>query len=102
MEAFAYSRSITVNRLPASDSSATQPVGLGRLTCKQSNGPALDNLNARAFEAFDEAMREFANTTGTTVNLFHWIGAQIMRATTDAVYGPRNPMRETKNLDAWQ
>jgi hypothetical protein len=62
----------------------------------------LDNLNAKAFEAFDEAMSEFTNPTGTTVSMFQWIGAQIMRATTEAVYGPRNPMRETKNLEAWQ
>ncbi|KAL1856844.1 hypothetical protein Daus18300_010607 [Diaporthe australafricana] len=67
-----------------------------------SNGPLLDNLNIKAFEVFDEAMKQFTSTTGTTVNMFEWIGAQIMRATTDAVYGPDNPLQETENLEAWQ
>lgn len=47
-------------------------------------------------------MKPFTSTAGTTDNMFEWIGAQIMRATTDAVYGPDNPMRQTENLEAWQ
>lgn len=72
------------------------------LTFKQSNGPLLDKLNVKAFEVFDQALDQFTGTASITVNMFEWIGVQIMRATTDAVYGPENPMRESKNLEAWQ
>ncbi|KAI1860424.1 hypothetical protein JX265_009823 [Neoarthrinium moseri] len=64
-----------------------------------SNGPGLDALNAKAFEVFDNILREL--NTPTTVSLFKWIDQQIMRATTDAVYGPQNPMCDDTNLDAW-
>lgn len=66
-----------------------------------SNGPALDALNAKAFEILDEALEAFANAPAS-VNMYEWIGKQIMRATTDAVYGPNNPMREARNLAAWE
>lgn len=66
-----------------------------------SNGPDLDALNAKAFEVLDKALETFANDSAP-INMYEWIGKQIMRATTDAVYGPANPMRETGNLAAWQ
>lgn len=65
-----------------------------------SKGPSLNALNAKAFGVFDEALREFRG--GVEVSMFEWIGERIMRATTDAVYGPLNPMRERHNLEAWQ
>jgi hypothetical protein len=71
---------------------ATQPT--------MSNGPGLDALNAKAFEVFNEAFKQFA--APTTATMFGWIGKQIMRATTDALYGPFNPMRDVRNLEAWQ
>ena len=64
------------------------------------NGPSLNALNAKAFQIFNEALSQF--TTPTTIAMSEWIGSQIMRATTDAVYGPSNPMRDTRNIDAWQ
>ncbi|KAK7752915.1 hypothetical protein SLS62_005074 [Diatrype stigma] len=63
------------------------------------NGPALDALNAKAFEVFDKTLSGL--TTPTTISMFRWIDEQIMHATTDAVYGPSNPMRDTRNLEAW-
>lgn len=65
------------------------------------NGPALDALNTKAFQIFDDALEEFT-TKPASVNMYEWIGKQLMRATTDAVYGPSNPMREARNLTAWQ
>ncbi|KUJ11089.1 cytochrome P450 [Mollisia scopiformis] len=64
-----------------------------------SKGSALDGLSSKTFEAFDEALNRFA--VPTTVNMYEWVGKQIMRATTDAVYGPANPMRDAQNLKAW-
>ncbi len=65
-----------------------------------SSGPALDALNTKAFEVFNDVLSGL--TTPTTISMFKWIEKQIMRATTDAVYGPSNPMRDTQNLEAWQ
>lgn len=65
-----------------------------------SNGPALDALNAKAFEVFDDTLSGL--TAPTNISMFKWIDGQIMRATTDAVYGPSNPMRDARNLEAWQ
>lgn len=70
-----------------------------------SNGPDLDALNARAFAVLDEALQELerdAPPASRTINMYEWLGKQIMRATTEAVYGPSNPMREAENLKAWQ
>ncbi|KAL3421935.1 25-hydroxycholesterol 7-alpha-hydroxylase 1 [Phlyctema vagabunda] len=64
-----------------------------------SNGPALDALNSTSFEVFDKALQQLDGPT--TVHMFKWIGDQIMRATTDAVYGPLNPMKDAQNLEAW-
>lgn len=64
-----------------------------------SSGPALDSLNTRAFEVFDKALKQLS--TPTTVNMYDWIGRLVMQATTEAIYGPSNPMRDRRNLEAW-
>lgn len=66
-----------------------------------SNGPALDALNTKAFEVLNESLEDFGRAP-RCVDMYEWIGQQIMRATTDAVYGPANPMKEAHNLEAWQ
>lgn len=64
-----------------------------------SSGPALDALSSRAFEVFDKALSQLS--TPTTVNMYDWIGRLVMQATTEAIYGPSNPMRDRRNLEAW-
>lgn len=64
-----------------------------------SSGPALDALNARSFEVFDKALRQLSSPT--TVSMYDWISRLIMRATTEAIYGPSNPMRDSRSLEAW-
>ncbi|CAG8961193.1 hypothetical protein HYFRA_00013248 [Hymenoscyphus fraxineus] len=61
-------------------------------------GPALNALNSKVFEIFDDALRF---EVPSTVNLFEWVGRIIMHATTGAIYGSSNPMRDEKNLEAW-
>lgn len=63
------------------------------------NGPALDALNTRAFEVFDKALGQIPSPT--TVSMYDWISRLIMQATTEAIYGPSNPMRDRRNLEAW-
>lgn len=70
-----------------------------------SNGPDLDALNAKAFEILNKSLQEFVGAAPSekrTINMYEWLGKQIMRATTDAVYGPANPMQDAENLKAWQ
>jgi len=52
-----------------------------------SKDPALNTLNTKAFEIFDEALKQFEGPT--TVNMFEWIAKKIMLAT-DTVYRPLN------------
>jgi len=66
-----------------------------------SNGPALDGLNSVTFKVFNEELKRLL-ATPTAVNMYEWIGKKIMRATTDAIYGPFNPMANPQNLEAWQ
>lgn len=67
-----------------------------------SNGSfGLDGLNERAFEVFAEMLAAEGEDAGKGVSLYAWIGKLIMQATTEAVYGPDNPMRDVKNLEAW-
>lgn len=73
-----------------------------------SNGSAgLDALNGRAFEVFAAALDECDDDDGRrdgdgmSVGLYAWIGELIMKATTEAVYGADDPMRDGKNLEAW-
>lgn len=63
------------------------------------NGPALDALNTRAFEVFDKALRHLSSPT--TVNMYDWMSRLVMNVTTEAIYGPSNPMRDSRSLNAW-
>lgn len=65
-----------------------------------STGPSLDDLTAKVFQVFDEALNRLS--TPTTVKMFQWVEEHVMHASTDAVYGPLNPMRDAQNLKAWQ
>lgn len=63
-------------------------------------GLGLDELNTATFRVFDDMLGQISSTK--TVNLFEWVSRTIMRATTDAIFGPQNPMRDTENLMAWE
>lgn len=66
------------------------------------NGPSLDRLNSEASRVFNKTLEQIETTSTANIALFKWVERQIMLATTDAVYGPANPMRNSHNLDAWQ
>ncbi|KAI1121346.1 cytochrome P450 oxidoreductase [Nemania abortiva] len=61
-----------------------------------SPGPNLDDLNTKAVlnlsQSFDNLC---SNTTIPTVNMFEWVSKEIMLATTNSVYGPRNPFKSS-------
>ncbi|KAK7736944.1 hypothetical protein SLS53_006699 [Cytospora paraplurivora] len=55
-------------------------------------GPNLDELNAKAVDILNTSLGKLcARDSPTTVKLFKWTSHEIMLATTNAVYGPRNP-----------
>jgi hypothetical protein len=57
-------------------------------------GPNLDELNANAVHTLNTSLGALcARETPTTVKLFEWASHEIMMATTNAVYGPRNPFK---------
>lgn len=58
-------------------------------------GPNLDELNAQAVHILNTSLDALcAKQASTTVKLFEWASHEIMMATTNAVYGVRNPFKD--------
>ncbi|KAL2136890.1 hypothetical protein VTI74DRAFT_616 [Chaetomium olivicolor] len=66
-----------------------------------SSGPALDRLNSKALELLTASLDEIVARDGKRVKLYEWIRHEFLMATTDAVYGPHNPLRDSENEAAW-
>lgn len=57
-------------------------------------GPNLDDLNSKAVQILNRSLEVLAfKQDSTTVDLFAWASEEIMLATTNAVYGTRNPFK---------
>lgn len=67
-----------------------------------SPGPNLDDLNTKAVQILDRSMEALCvSRKTTTVDLFAWSSQEIMLATTNAVYGPKNPFNNPTVQDAY-
>lgn len=65
-------------------------------------GPNLDELNAKAVQILNRSLEALcAKKTTTVVDLFAWASQEIMLATTNAVYGPKNPFNSSSVRDAY-
>lgn len=65
-------------------------------------GSNLDELNAKAVQILTKTLEAFCvRKTTTTVDLFAWASEEIMLATTNAVYGPKNPFKNPTVRDAY-
>ncbi|KAI4598665.1 hypothetical protein KJ359_002556 [Pestalotiopsis sp. 9143b] len=65
-------------------------------------GPNLDALNAKAVSILNASLSALsAKEAPTVVKLFEWASHEIMMATTDAIYGPRNPFRDPAVREAY-
>lgn len=53
-------------------------------------GPNLDDLNSKAVNILIASL----DRAPTKVKMFEWASHEIMMATTNAVYGPRNPFKD--------
>ncbi|KAI0145447.1 cytochrome P450 [Xylariaceae sp. FL1272] len=63
-------------------------------------GTMLDTLNQKTVSVILDSFNELAERgTSCTVDLYKWVGEQITYATTDANYGPHNPLRDPQCLE---
>ncbi|RYP60717.1 hypothetical protein DL770_009940 [Monosporascus sp. CRB-9-2] len=62
-----------------------------------SPGPKLDALNKKAVQILTESLERFASTDEpSVVKMNEWIRYEVMMATTEGIFGPRNPYRDPK------
>ncbi|KAI9154840.1 Cytochrome P463 monooxygenase [Paramyrothecium foliicola] len=66
-----------------------------------SPGQGLDALNEAAIRSISTSLTDVSNRGPTTVELFAWIRRQLYFATTDSIYGPKNPVRDPALESAW-
>jgi hypothetical protein len=64
-------------------------------------GQNLDALNRLSVQKVTEFLENLAAHKFQTLHLFEWVRENIAWATTEAVYGPKNPFRDPKILDAF-
>ncbi|KAK8050930.1 cytochrome P450 [Apiospora rasikravindrae] len=66
-----------------------------------SPGPGLDAINGAAIRHISNAMKMVAESGPTTIELFAWVRHEFFMATTESIYGPKNPFRDPKLEQAW-
>lgn len=67
-----------------------------------SPGPRLDALNNAAIQYFSKSLANLSNDgPPTTVELFSWVRDGLFMATTESIYGPKNPFRDPALKQAW-
>ena len=64
-------------------------------------GAKLDAMNRLSVQKVSDILNTLASETPKTIKLFEWVRKNIASATSDAVYGPRNPFRDPEILDAF-
>lgn len=64
-------------------------------------GPKLDAMNRVSIQKVSEALEKLASQAPRTLRLFEWVKKEITFATTEAVYGPKNPFRNAKTQEAY-
>lgn len=67
-----------------------------------SPGTALDSMNRRAVQVIAESLDRQAKEGEKTVQLFQWARHELLMATTEGVYGPKNPFRDPEMEKAWK
>lgn len=60
-----------------------------------SPGPSLDAMNWAAIQSLAQVLETLAAKAPRVVDLFGWVRHEVSLATSDAVYGPMNPFRDT-------
>ncbi|KAF5005571.1 hypothetical protein FDECE_7978 [Fusarium decemcellulare] len=63
--------------------------------------PRLDAINSTAVLDIANSLAEPSAKGPTTVKLFPWVRREMSRATTESMYGPMNPIRDSSLQTAW-
>jgi len=64
-------------------------------------GAKLDAMNRVSVVKVSESVEMLASKAPRTLRLFEWVKEEITIATTEAVYGPKNPFSDRKIRDAY-
>ena len=74
------------------------------LTRTMAPGPSLDFIVRKAAEVMAIGVAKLGRDDGasTTINLYEWTRHEILIATTEAVFGPKNPYRDSEVESAWR
>lgn len=65
-------------------------------------GANLDAMNRSAAQTITSSLDKLQTSGIKNVTLFEWVRDEIVMATSDAVYGPHNPLRDPEVLKAWK
>ncbi|TVY80889.1 Cholesterol 7-alpha-monooxygenase [Lachnellula suecica] len=66
-----------------------------------SPGPGLDAINGEAVRHMSESLTRFKANGPAKIELFSWVRRELFMATTESIYGPKNPFREVVLEQAW-
>lgn len=69
-----------------------------------SPGPKLDALNRKSVQIIAESLGGFAAKHANApakVRMYEWVSEHIMTATTEGIYGPKNPFRDPEVRKIW-
>lgn len=66
-----------------------------------SAGPALDAMNRRAIQVIAGSLDTWAQKKTTEIQLWQWVRHELLMASTEGVYGPKNPFRDPEMEKAW-
>ncbi|KUI74212.1 5-beta-cholestane-3-alpha,7-alpha-diol 12-alpha-hydroxylase [Cytospora mali] len=66
-----------------------------------SPGPGLDAINSAAVRHIVDSLEELSGNGPTVIEMFSWVRRKMFQATTEAIYGPKNPFRDPALEQAW-
>ncbi|KAI0098510.1 cytochrome P450 [Nemania sp. FL0031] len=73
-----------------------------RMTSVLGPGEDLDAISRRSIELFLDDLKTLATNGKTTTGFWEWIRRSIIKATSESIYGPQNPLRDPRVEDAWR
>lgn len=66
-----------------------------------SAGPGLDAMNRRAIQVIAKSLDGWAQKGATKIKLWKWVRHELLLASTEGMYGPKNPFRDPAMEEAW-
>lgn len=64
-------------------------------------GPGLDAMNRRAIQVLSKSLDKWSQKGATKIQLWKWTRHELLLASTESVYGPKNPFRDPAMEEAW-